>query len=288
MSGTYDNFLTNITQNVSVTMTSFIVFYFFIVKYELHEPSVKETNWYQQCKILFENSKKKNVNLNKEGWIILKSFTNYAKRIKKTNEFWIPSGGVYGVVWFFIYFLLAIGSFLVWLAIWFDLRIVSTLDSNDYNNLIIEIAFFSILFANIICNKLWTLIFFKSKLYLFGLILIGIMILTDIVMVVLLFIVEAYVAAAFFIPYVLWLSYAFILNFIFYQNAHLFTEIWNQLCFEDGDYYLISYSSIPEKEKEKLTKDILNFKSKYFNLTKKIQPNPNASGTTPIVVTNAN
>ena len=118
------------------------------------------------------------------------------------------------LLWFIIYILISIATYLVWLSIWYNLVIISSLPEKYERQLTYKLWFFILLFFNVLANKYWTFIFFKSKAYLVGLILILFMFVTAVPIIVLLYLSKCYVAASLFIPYPLWLIYAFILNLI--------------------------------------------------------------------------
>jgi len=108
-----------------------------------------------------------------------------------------PPGWVFGVVWPLLYAVLT--AFAVVLF-------------GDNDNLI---ALFVLFTANILLNKIWSLVFFGQKQRGLGAAIIAVMIGTEIAILILVILENYWVALGLFIPYVVWTIYAFILNIQF-------------------------------------------------------------------------
>jgi translocator protein len=117
------------------------------------------------------------------------------------KPFFNPPSWVFGPVWITLYFLMGISLYLIW---------------NNYNkDSKLAVTFFSI---QLVLNSLWSILFFGLRNPLLAFIEI-IVLWAFILLTIIYFYKKSKTAAYLLIPYILWVSFAAILNFaIYYLN----------------------------------------------------------------------
>lgn len=108
---------------------------------------------------------------------------------------WTPPGWVFGPVWFLLYFCMGISASIIW---------------KSKNNKPIKLAM-TIFIVQLILNALWSWVFFGLNNLLFSVVEI-ILLLSMIVLTIFLFYRINKKAGLILIPYLLWVSFATILN----------------------------------------------------------------------------
>jgi tryptophan-rich sensory protein len=124
-----------------------------------------------------------------------KSISSWYRKLKKPS--FNPPNWIFGPVWTVLYILMGISLYLVWIS----------------NPPTIVIIFFMI---QLVLNFLWSIIFFSLKNRLIALIDIWVL-LVMIIITALQFYPISKSAAFLFIPYILWVSFASVLNFEIYR-----------------------------------------------------------------------
>lgn len=115
-----------------------------------------------------------------------------------------PPNWVFGPVWTLLYILMGISVYLYWIAIARKKRSITGLIIFD---------------IQLILNTLWSLVFFGLKNPLLALVVI-VMLLATIFLTIRIFVRENRLAGYLLIPYILWVTFATILNFwIFILNS---------------------------------------------------------------------
>jgi benzodiazapine receptor len=115
-----------------------------------------------------------------------------------------PPDWLFGPVWTVLYFLLAISAFIVW--------------QKGLAKPAVRIALIAYL-IQLILNALWSVIFFGLKLPIIAFIEI-ILLWSAIVLTILAFARVAVLAALLLVPYILWVSFAAVLNFFIWFLNH--------------------------------------------------------------------
>jgi benzodiazapine receptor len=113
------------------------------------------------------------------------------------RPYFTPPNWLFGPVWTILYLLMAISAFIVW--------------QKSLVNPAVKIALILYL-VQLILNALWSVIFFGLKLPMLAFIEI-IMLWTAIVFTILAFARVSITAALILVPYILWVSFAAVLNF---------------------------------------------------------------------------
>jgi len=112
-----------------------------------------------------------------------------------------PPDWIFGPVWIVLYLMMGISLFLIW--------------KEDLKNKEIRSAFI-IFIVQLIFNALWSIVFFGAQSIIGGLIVI-IILWVLILITILKFIKISRVAGILLIPYLLWVSFATVLNFFIYK-----------------------------------------------------------------------
>jgi tryptophan-rich sensory protein len=108
-----------------------------------------------------------------------------------------PPGWVFSPVWIALYLLMGVSAFLIWSKGWGDSRVRVAL---------------SLFAVQLVLNASWSLMFFGLRSPLAGLIDI-VALWVFILLTTLYFFKVSYMAGALLVPYILWVSFAAILNF---------------------------------------------------------------------------
>jgi benzodiazapine receptor len=132
------------------------------------------------------------------GSIFTHDLSGWYRNLNK--PFFTPPNWIFGPVWTALYILMALSAFLIW--------------KRGLENRPVKIAF-GFFIAQLVLNALWTPLFFglKSPLIAFLEILI---LWTFILVTIVRFIKLSLPAAVMLVPYILWTSYAAVLNAVIY------------------------------------------------------------------------
>ena len=123
--------------------------------------------------------------------------TWYASLVKPAFS---PPNWLFAPVWLSLYTLMGISLFLIWRQGWSDKRVKSA---------------FILFLIHLIFNALWSVLFFGLQNPLLG--LIGIILLLILIIIIIVkFYKINHIAAYLLIPYLLWVSFATLLNLSFY------------------------------------------------------------------------
>jgi translocator protein len=128
------------------------------------------------------------------SFFTMKSIPNWYKKIKKPS--FNPPNWIFGPVWTLLYFLMGISLYLIW-------------NSNKNLDISLAVIIFSI---QLILNIAWSMIFFKLKSPKYAFIEI-IFLFISILATIIIFYQISRIASYMLIPYILWVSFASILNF---------------------------------------------------------------------------
>ena len=115
-----------------------------------------------------------------------------------------PPGWVYGIVWVVLY------AFIV---------VVGFVYSRDFQAATVYDATLWILFANVLLNKLWSLLFFEYGSAGWAFLAILLLVLSEIAVLVLLVISAAWLPFGLWVPYLLWSVVAMYLNYQWWSKA---------------------------------------------------------------------
>ncbi|AAK78243.1 MULTISPECIES: TspO/MBR family protein [Clostridium] len=137
------------------------------------------------------------------GFLSMSNVKNYSN-LKK--PFFSPPGFIFPIVWVILYFLMAVAAYRIW--------VIGKEESKDVKKALVLYA------VQLLFNFLWSIIFFKFNCY--GAAFIELLILLFFILCATFqFHKHDKVAAFLMIPYILWVSFAGILNFaIWFLNRN--------------------------------------------------------------------
>lgn len=133
----------------------------------------------------------------------MRNYENYQKSYRGIRSHRVrlaPPGYVFGIVWPILYLMIAASG------------ILTLYYHCDFTNTSAFHGTVALFFSNIIFNKLWTMFFFQSRLKAVAMVDACLIWLTAIIYMVLHFWYGVPLAAYLFIPYVIWVGFAILLN----------------------------------------------------------------------------
>lgn len=191
---------------IALNLLLFLTFFYFFTYIQKHTPSDRELYWYRLCRYFF---------INKQSYWIFKIVPNW----------------LFGVAWFIIYWCSAIAGFLA------ILNVQAHMNTQRQKDLFVSAI--SLLFFNRILNLYWTEFFFKSKQYLFCLILSALMFASVISSIVIFYVIGEEWSASLLIPNAVWLIVAMILNYYFVVDKKEVNDLWNKWVIVKSDTSLL-------------------------------------------------